>query len=63
MKVPLGPEADPPDLKKYLIEETYEVLDAIDEGNMHKLCEELGDLLLQIIFHAALAAFRKVYHI
>jgi tetrapyrrole methylase family protein/MazG family protein len=42
-------------LKKYLIEETYEVLDAIDEGNMHKLCEELGDLLLQIIFHTALA--------
>ena len=42
-------------LKKYLIEETYEVLDAIDEGNMHKLCEELGDLLLQIVFNAALA--------
>ena len=58
----LGPEGCPWDrkqthqtLKKYLIEETYEVLDAIDEGNMHKLCEELGDLLLQIIFHAALA--------
>jgi len=43
-------------LKKYLIEEAYEVIDAIDEGNMHKLCEELGDLLLQVIFHAALAA-------
>lgn len=42
-------------LKKYLIEETYEVIDALDEGNMHKLCEELGDLLLQVIFHAALA--------
>jgi tetrapyrrole methylase family protein/MazG family protein len=42
-------------LKKYLIEETYEVIDAIDEEDMHKLCEELGDLLLQIVFHAALA--------
>ena len=58
----LSPEGCPWDrkqthqtLKKNLIEESYEVLDAIDEGNMHKLCEELGDLLLQIIFHAALA--------
>ena len=42
-------------LKKYLIEETYEVLDAIDEGNMYKVCEELGDLLLQIAFHAQIA--------
>ncbi len=42
-------------LKKYLVEETYEVLDAIDEGNMYKVCEELGDLLLQIAFHAQIA--------
>lgn len=42
-------------LKRYLLEETYEVLEAIDEGNMYKLCEELGDLLLQVAFHAALA--------
>lgn len=42
-------------IKKYLVEETYEVLDAIDEKNMHKLCEELGDLLLQITFHARIA--------
>ncbi|MFZ5945270.1 MAG: nucleoside triphosphate pyrophosphohydrolase [Bacillota bacterium] len=42
-------------LKKYLLEEAYEVLEAIDEGNMYKLCEELGDLLLQVVFHAALA--------
>ena len=58
----LSPEGCPWDrqqthqtLKKYLIEETYEVLDAIDEGDMYKLCEELGDLLLQIVFHTALA--------
>ncbi len=43
-------------LKKYLIEETYEVLEAIDMNDKDKLCEELGDLLLQIIFHAQIAA-------
>lgn len=42
-------------LKKHLIEETYEVLEAIDLGNMYKVCEELGDLLLQVIFHAQIA--------
>jgi len=42
-------------LVRYLIEETYEVIEAINEGNMYKLREELGDLLLQIVFHAALA--------
>jgi tetrapyrrole methylase family protein/MazG family protein len=42
-------------LTRYLIEETYEVLEAIDLCDMHKLREELGDLLLQVVFHAALA--------
>lgn len=39
-------------LKKYLLEEAYEVLDAIDSGSSDKLKEELGDLLLQPIMHA-----------
>lgn len=39
-------------LKKSLIEETYEVLDAIESNDADALCEELGDLLLQIVFHA-----------
>jgi tetrapyrrole methylase family protein/MazG family protein len=39
-------------LKKYLLEEAYEVLDAIDTGSMPKLREELGDLLLQPVMHA-----------
>ncbi|MCL4517265.1 MAG: nucleoside triphosphate pyrophosphohydrolase [Firmicutes bacterium] len=43
-------------LKPYLIEEGYEVLEAIDEKSMDKLCEELGDVLLQVVFHAQLAA-------
>ncbi|MBT9141133.1 MAG: Nucleoside triphosphate pyrophosphohydrolase [Dehalococcoidia bacterium] len=42
-------------LKPYLLEEAYEVLGAIDSGNTADLCEELGDLLLQIIFHAQVA--------
>lgn len=45
-------------LVRYLIEETYEVIEAIDQGDMHKLREELGDLLLQVVFHAALAEER-----
>jgi tetrapyrrole methylase family protein/MazG family protein len=42
-------------LKRYLIEETYEVLEAIDKKNKDMICEELGDLLLQIVFHAQIA--------
>ncbi len=40
----------------YLLEETYEVIDAIDNGNDNELREELGDLLFQIVFHARIAA-------
>lgn len=43
-------------LKPYLIEEAYEVIDAIDKSDDEELKEELGDLLLQIIFHARIAA-------
>lgn len=39
-------------LKKYLIEETYEVIEAIDSGDIDHLIEELGDVLLQIMLHA-----------
>jgi MazG family protein len=42
-------------LRKYLIEETYEVLDAMESGDPRKFSEELGDLLLQVVFHAILA--------
>jgi tetrapyrrole methylase family protein/MazG family protein len=57
-----GPEGCPWDkkqthqsLKPYLIEESYEVLESLDNGNPEKLCEELGDLLLQIMLHARIA--------
>ena len=43
-------------LKKYLIEETQEALDAIDSGDLDNLCEELGDVLLQIVLHAQIAS-------
>src|ERR1700722_7416035 len=42
-------------LRKYLIEETYEVLDAMDSSDPRKFSGELGDLLLQIVFHSILA--------
>jgi tetrapyrrole methylase family protein/MazG family protein len=41
-------------LREHLLEETYEVLEALDEANLKKLRSELGDLLMQIIFHAQL---------
>lgn len=61
----LSPEGCPWDrqqshqsLKPYLIEEAYEVIETIDNDNMNKLREELGDLLLQIVFHTMLAQKR-----
>lgn len=42
-------------IRKFLIEETYEVLDAMDSGDPRKFSSELGDLLLQVVFHANLA--------
>ena len=42
-------------LRKFLLEETYEVLDAVHSGNADQLREELGDLLLQVLFHARIA--------
>src|SRR5665647_2725146 len=50
-------------LKKYMIEETYEAVDAIDSGDMQELRGELGDLLLQIVFHAAVAQEQGTFNI
>jgi tetrapyrrole methylase family protein/MazG family protein len=54
-----GPEGCPWDkkqthlsLREHLLEESHEVLEALDEENTEKLCAELGDLLLQIVLHA-----------
>ncbi len=43
-------------LRPYLLEETYELLEAIDSGDDAKIMEELGDLLLQVAMHAEIAA-------
>jgi tetrapyrrole methylase family protein/MazG family protein len=43
-------------LKPYLLEETYEVLETIDQRDKEKLREELGDVLLQVLFHSQIAA-------
>src|SRR5580765_7522261 len=43
-------------LRPYLLEETYELLEAIDTGDDAKIKEELGDLLLQVAMHAEIAA-------
>lgn len=68
MKKLRGPQGCPWDkeqthesLKRYLIEETYEVIEAIEMADMDKLREELGDLLLQIVFHAQLASERGAF--
>lgn len=58
---PWDREQDHQSLRKYLIEEAYEVIEAIDKGDDSELCEELGDLLLQVVFHAQLAAERGVF--
>ncbi|MBE2216397.1 MAG: MazG family protein [Opitutaceae bacterium] len=43
-------------LAPYLVEECCELLDAIDRGDFPHMCEELGDVLLQVVFHAQLAS-------
>ncbi len=43
-------------LRANLLEECYEVLEALDEGDSGKLCEELGDLMMQVVLHAQIAS-------
>jgi len=50
-------------LRRYLVEETYEVLEAIDERRWDKVEEELGDVLLQIVFHAEIAEENELFNI
>ena len=52
---PWDREQDHLTLARYLLEESHEVLEAIRQGSTYKICEELGDLLLQIVFHAQIA--------
>ncbi|MEM6615456.1 MAG: nucleoside triphosphate pyrophosphohydrolase [Pseudomonadota bacterium] len=45
----------------YTLEEAYEVVEAIESGSMAELCDELGDLLLQVVFHAQMAAEQNAF--
>ncbi|MBI3890390.1 MAG: nucleoside triphosphate pyrophosphohydrolase [Candidatus Wallbacteria bacterium] len=54
-------EQDHKTLKSYLLEEAHELVDAIDSGVDQKICEELGDVLLQIVFHAQMASERAAF--
>jgi len=54
-KCPWDKEQTPQSLRKYVLEEAYEVIEAIDKENWEELEEELGDLLLQVVFQATIA--------
>jgi tetrapyrrole methylase family protein/MazG family protein len=66
----LGPDGCPWDreqthesLKKHMLEETYEAIEAIDSGDADRLCEELGDVLLQPLMHSQMDAIEGLYDI
>jgi ATP diphosphatase len=54
-------EQDFATIAPYTLEEAHEVADAIVRGDMDNLCEELGDLLLQVVFHAQMAAEQGLF--
>ena len=58
---PWDREQDHRSLRWHAVEEVYELLDAIEAGDDHELEEELGDLLLQVVFHCQLAQERGVF--
>ncbi|MBU5486272.1 nucleoside triphosphate pyrophosphohydrolase [Clostridium sp. MSJ-11] len=60
---PWDKEQDHDSLKRYLIEETYEVIEAIEKTDDNMLWEELGDLLLQIVFHAQIGREENSFNI
>lgn len=70
MSILRGPDGCPWDreqthesLRKYLIEEAYETIGAIDGGNPDEIADELGDVLLQIVFHADVAKAHQTFTI
>src|SRR5437879_10934048 len=58
---PWDREQDHRSLRFHAVEEVYEVMDAIEAGDDHEMLEELGDLLLQIVFHCQLARERGAF--
>ncbi len=58
---PWDREQDHQTLRWHAVEEVYELLDAIEAGDEHEMVEELGDLLLQVVFHARLGEERGAF--
>src|SRR4029079_67816 len=58
---PWDREQDHMSLRFHAVEEVYELMDAIEAGDDHEMLEELGDLLLQVVFHGQLARERKAF--
>src|SRR5258705_10053628 len=58
---PWDREQDHRTLRWHAVEEVYELLDAIESGDDHEMAEELGDLLLQVVFHCQLARERGAF--
>jgi len=58
---PWDREQDHHSLRWHAVEEVYELIDAIESGDDHELEEELGDLLLQVVFHCQLAHERRAF--
>ena len=58
---PWDKEQDHLTLRRHAIEEVYELIDAIEAGDDQEMAEELGDLLLQVVFHCQLARERGVF--
>jgi len=58
---PWDREQDHKTLRYHAVEEVYELLDAIEAGDDHEMAEELGDLLLQVVFHCQLARERGAF--
>ncbi len=58
---PWDREQDHVTLRHHAVEEVYELMDAIEAGDDHEMVEELGDLLLQVVFHAQMAQERGAF--
>jgi len=58
---PWDREQDHMTLRFHAVEEVYELMDAIEAGDDHEMAEELGDLLLQVVFHCQLASERGAF--
>src|SRR5579871_3364085 len=58
---PWDREQDHQTLRWHAVEEVYELMDAIEAGDDHEMVEELGDLLLQVVFHAQMASERGAF--